>query len=78
MSKYLSDKMWQARGRLLTAKEKMKNQMLKLMREEDGDTNFVAIIVIIVIIIAIATIFRTQLISAVNQVFSKLTEFING
>lgn len=77
MSKYLSDKMWQARGRLLTAKAKMKDQMLKLIREEDGDTNFVAIIVIIVIIIAIAAIFRDKLAQAMNTVFGKLTTFMN-
>ncbi len=37
----------------------------------------VSIIVLIVIVIAIAGIFRTQLTTIVNNVFGKLTTFIN-
>ncbi len=43
---------------------------------EEGDSNLVAVIVLIVIILAVAGIFRTQLLGAVNSVFDKLTEFI--
>lgn len=78
MREYLSDKMWQARGMLLIAKERMKEQALKLVKEENGDTNFVSIILIVVIVIALAAIFKTQLTSAMNTVMGKLTEFING
>ena len=53
------------------------NRLLqRLLEEEDGDTNFVSIIVIMVIVIGIATIFRRQLTEAVNNVFGKLTDFI--
>lgn len=53
------------------------NRLLqRLLEEEDGDTNFVSIIVIMVIVIGIATIFRKQLTDAVNNVFGKLTDFI--
>lgn len=54
--------------------------MKKLMNKKSlrGDTNIIAIIVIAVIIIGVAAIFRTQLISAINSIFTKLTEFING
>ena len=48
----------------------------KLMEEEKGDTNFVAIIILIVIIIGIATIFRDKLTDAVNNVMGQLTDFI--
>ncbi len=77
MREYLSDKMWQARGMLLIAKERMKQQALKLVKEENGDTNFVSIILIVVIVIALAAIFKKQLTSAMNTVMGKLTEFIN-
>lgn len=61
---------------LIRAKFRAADRMEQFLKEERGDTNFVAIIVIIVIILAVAAIFRTQLIAAVNQVFSNLTDFI--
>jgi len=48
------------------------------LKEERGDTNFVAIIVIIVIIMAIAVIFKDQLQTAVQSVFTNLTDFIGS
>lgn len=77
MREYLSDKMWQARGMLLIAKERMKEQALRLVKDENGDTNFVAIIVIIVILIAIAAVFHDALEGAINNVFQKLNSFVN-
>lgn len=47
-----------------------------LINDEEGDSNLVAVIVLIVIILAVAGIFRTQLLGAVNSVFDRLTEFI--
>ncbi|MDE6919520.1 MAG: holin, BlyA family protein [Lachnospiraceae bacterium] len=52
------------------------NQKLKELLSEEGDTNFVSIILIMVIVIAIAVIFQEQLTQAVEAVFEKLTEFI--
>ena len=45
---------------------------------EEGDTNFVSIILIMVIVIAIAVIFKDQLTAAVENVFGQLTDFIGG
>ncbi|HBA67855.1 MAG TPA: holin, BlyA family protein [Lachnospiraceae bacterium] len=53
----------------------LKGKLEELLNEE-GDTNFVSIILIMVIVIAIAAIFREQLTSAVQAVFGQLTEFI--
>ncbi len=78
MRKYLSDKMWQTRGMLLVAKERMKEQALKLVKEENGDTNFVSIILIVVIIIALAVIFRDTLNDAMEAVMDKLTQFVSS
>ena len=38
----------------------------------------VDVIVLIVVVIAVATVFRTQLTTAVTKVFEKLTGFINN
>ena len=56
------------------------NRLLqRLLEEEDGDTNFVSIIVLIVIIIAIAGVFRDKLRDAVNTVFdTNLSNFLNN
>ncbi|GFI16433.1 hypothetical protein IMSAGC009_01598 [Lachnospiraceae bacterium] len=64
----------------LQVKKLQLNQMLSKkieeLMKEDGDTNFVSIILIMVIVIAIAVIFKDQLTSAVQSVFEQLTEFI--
>ncbi len=56
-------------------KQKLEKRLEELMRE-DGDTNFVSIILIMVIVIAIAIIFQEQLTNAVQNVFGQLTDFI--
>lgn len=53
------------------------NFLNRLIKDEEGDTNFVAIIVIIVIIIGIAGLFQKALTQATGDVMKKLTEFIN-
>lgn len=54
------------------------NEKLEELLSEEGDTNFVSIILIMVIVIAIAVIFKDQLTAAVQNVFGQLTEFIGG
>lgn len=56
----------------------MLNEKLEELLSEEGDTNFVSIILIMVIVIAIAAIFREQLMTAVQSVFGQLTEFIGS
>lgn len=52
------------------------NWLESFIEDEEGDSNMVAVIVLIVIILAVASIFREQLLTAVNSVFDQLTEFI--
>lgn len=59
----------------MQAQRNLRGKMEELLSER-GDTNFVSIILIMVIVIAIAGIFRTQLMSAVQAVFGQLTDFI--
>lgn len=59
----------------LQARQILNEKLQGLLREE-GDTNFVSIILIMVIVIAIAVIFKDQLTAAVNNVFTQLTKFI--
>lgn len=54
------------------------NERFQELLSEEGDTNFVSIILIMVIVIAIAVIFKEQLTAAVNNVFGQLLEFIGG
>ncbi len=58
--------------------EQILREKLEELLSEEGDTNFVSIIVIIVILIAIAAVFQEQLEAAITAVFEKLTEFIDG
>lgn len=65
-------------------RERLQNTLLramwkvneKLVKDEKGDSNMVAVIVLIVIILAVAAIFREQLLAAVNAVFGNLMDFI--
>lgn len=47
------------------------------VKDEEGDTNMVSMIVLIVIVIAVATVFREQLEGVIRAAFSKLTTFVN-
>ena len=78
MRDYLYEKRLQAEVGLLCAMRRMKAYAGSLVKDERGDTNFVAIIIIIVILLAIAAIFKDKLTAAVNAVFEKLTNFINS
>lgn len=62
--------------KLLGLQMNAQNYLKQLLEEEDGDTNFVSIIVIIVIVLGIAAIFREQLTDAVELVFGQLFDFI--
>ncbi len=65
-------------------KEKLDSMFLRwkiyimntFLRDEEGDTNMVSMIVLIVIVIAVASIFQEQLGNAVKAAFDKLTNFV--
>lgn len=61
----------------LQMRQALNGKLEELLREE-GDTNFVSIILIMVIVIAIAVIFKDQLTAAVENVFGQLMDFIGG
>lgn len=52
----------------LMAKEKMS----KLLKNESGEANIIAIILILAIVIALAIIFRNQLTALFNKIWSSL------
>lgn len=47
-----------------------------LIKKEDGDTNFVSIMLIIVIVIAVATLFKSQLMNVVSSVMNQLMDWV--
>lgn len=62
-------------SKALQMKQIFNEKMEELLRE-NGDTNFVSIILIMVIVIAIAAIFKPALEGAVENVLGQLTDFI--
>lgn len=64
--------------KLIDLKLRSRNLWQRLLTDEKGDTNFVAIIVLIVIIVFIAGIFKNQLKDAVDAAFGQLDGFIGG
>ena len=51
-----------------------RNALENFAKEEKGASDIVAIMLVIVILIAVAAVFRTQLLAAVNGVFEQLME----
>lgn len=55
------------------AKEKINHVLHDLFVDEEGDTNFISIIVILVIVLAIAAIFRKNIVSMVNAMWQSIS-----
>lgn len=77
MRELIAEKRLAAEVNLMLAARRMKDYVKNLMKSEEGDTNFVAIIIIIVILIAIAAVFHKQLAGAITKVFDSLGSFID-
>ena len=50
--------------------------MEKFVKDEEGDSNMVAVIVLIVIVIAVGTVFKRELETAVTDVMQRCTDLI--
>jgi Flp pilus assembly pilin Flp len=61
---------------LLQAKMKFDEFIERMIHEEKGAADMVAILVVIVILLAVAGTFRTQLKSLVEAVFTKATTWV--
>jgi Flp pilus assembly pilin Flp len=51
--------------------------MEKFVKDEEGDSNMVAVIVLIVIVIVVGGVFQDKLKGAVENIFENLTGFID-
>lgn len=49
-----------------------KEKLSKLLKNESGETNIIAIIIILAIVIALAIIFRNQLTALFNKIWNSL------
>jgi Flp pilus assembly pilin Flp len=65
-------------GTMLRTKLKMRECVQNFLINEEGDTNFISIMLIAVVVLAIAVIFKKQLTAIVNNVFTQLTSFVGG
>lgn len=63
---------------LLSAKAKLNGFVDRLIHEEKGASDIVAIMVVIVILLAVAAIFKDQLIGLVEAVFGKATDWVEN
>ena len=63
---------------LIGAKMKMDDYVDRLLHEEKGASDIVAILVVIVILLAVAAIFKAQLSGLVEQVFGKATDWVDA
>ena len=61
----------------ISAKQRAERYLERLVQEEKGASDIVAILVVIVILLAIAGIFKKGLAEVVDTVFSKVTDWIN-
>lgn len=62
--------------KLKLAQVKTRDFVKKLVTDENGDTNFVAIILICVIVIALAITFKDTLKGMMDSVTGQLTDFV--
>ena len=56
----------------------MKRRIKKLFALEVDGIGVVEIILILVVLIGLVLIFRTQITSVINSIFTKITDAING
>lgn len=77
MREFIAEKRLAAEVKMMSVARRMKDYVGNLLKSEEGDTNFVAIIIIIVILIAIAAIFHEALGKAITNVFKQLNSFVD-
>lgn len=62
------------RNRLWRASQSVKGAVKNFFTTEDGDTNFISIIVVLVIVLGLAAVFRTQIGTLVSGWWGKITD----
>lgn len=53
-------------------KERVKDALHDFFTTEEGDTNFISIIIVLVIVVALAALFREQIASLVNGMWTSI------
>ena len=56
----------------------LKAKAIDMVKKEDGETNIIAIILILAIVIALAIIFKSQLSSLFNKIWSSLFDNVDS
>lgn len=60
------------KNRLWRMKENAKESIREFFTTEDGDTNFISIIIVLVIVIALAAMFRNNIKAIVNSMWTSI------
>lgn len=72
--KSISEKMGNVREKMNLWILKGQMKCIDLLKQEDGDTNFISIAIVLVIVLAVAVVFigfKNQVLSAVNKAISE-------
>lgn len=56
----------------------VKNNAIKFLKNEKGDTNFISIIIILAIVIALAVIFKSKITTIFDNIWSKIGSDVNN
>ncbi len=59
-------------------KENVKEAVHDFFTTEDGDTNFISIIIVLVIVVGLAVFFRKQIATIVNNIWTKIFSDAEG
>lgn len=65
-------------NQLWRMKETAKNGVREFLTNEDGDTNFISIILVLVVVVAIAVIFRKNITNIVNGLWANISSTLSG
>ncbi|MCM1122685.1 MAG: hypothetical protein NC416_08880 [Eubacterium sp.] len=72
----LGEKMLDYEVRVMNGLWRMKERTKEAVRDffttEDGDTNFISIIIVLVIVVALAIVFRKNIANLVNSLWQKI------
>ena len=59
-------------------KENVKEAVHDFFTTEDGDTNFISIIIILVLVIALAALFRKNIAAIVKAIWTQISKDVKG
>lgn len=63
---------WKAMFAKESAKDALKTAVCRVLCDEKGDTNIIAILLLIVVVIGLVAVFKDRMVQLVNNLFDKI------